>query len=175
MSASQFRVTTICLGNICRSPMAEIILRDRLAGTEIEHLVTVDSAGTGDWHIGYPADPRARETLLANGYPLHDHTSRQINESWIPNIHLALVMDSMNYVDMQRMIDSSGVQTELRMYRSFDPDLGHLVEPDPELDVPDPYYGGDTGFRDVLDLLERSADGIVQDLHTRLLPNVTSS
>lgn len=173
MSLQHFRVTTICLGNICRSPMAEIILRDRLSGTEIDHLVTVDSAGTGDWHVGYPADPRARETLLAHGYSLHDHTSRQIDATWIPDIHLALVMDSMNYADMQRIIESSGMQTELRMFRSFDPDLRHLAEPHPDLDVPDPYYGGDDGFRNVMDLLERSADGIIEDLRTRLLPSAT--
>jgi protein-tyrosine phosphatase len=173
-SAAQFRVTTICLGNICRSPMAEIILRERLAGTEIDHLVIVDSAGTGDWHVGYPADPRARDTLFANGYALHDHTSRQIDASWIPALDLALVMDSMNYTDVQKMIASSGAQTELRMFRSFDPGLRHLAAPHPDLDVPDPYYGGDNGFLEVLDLLERSADGIIEDLRIRLTSSPTA-
>lgn len=161
-----YRITVVCLGNICRSPIGEAVLRDRLAEAGLADQVVVDSAGTGDWHLGYPADPRAAATLEAAGYRI-DHVSRQIGPHWMDGIHLLLAMDEANYADLQDMLARSGAQPELRMMRAFDPALAHLPEPHPELAVPDPYYGGPEGFTDVLHMIEKAADGIVDGLLAR--------
>jgi protein-tyrosine phosphatase len=166
-SAMAYRITAVCLGNICRSPIAEAVLRDRVASAGLAELVVVDSAGTGDWHIDHPADPRAQATLTAAAYQ-HDHRARQINEQWMSDIDLLLAMDSTNYRDLQRMVDLSGMNPELRMLRSFDPELTHVDAPHPELDVPDPYYGGDEGFVEVLAMIERAADALIIELPARL-------
>jgi protein-tyrosine phosphatase len=160
-----YRITVVCLGNICRSPIGEVVLRDRIAVAGLADRVVVDSAGTGDWHIGHPADPRTLATLDAHGYA-HDHRARQITADWFAEIDLLLAMDEANYADLQRMRSRSGATTELRMMRSFDPGLAHLAEPHPELDVPDPYYGGPAEFTEVLRMIERAADGLVETLRT---------
>jgi protein-tyrosine phosphatase len=159
---SPFRITVVCLGNICRSPIGEAVLRDRLAAAGLGDRVRVDSAGTGDWHLGHPADPRALATLDAAGYP-HAHVARQIRPHWLDGIDLLLAMDEANYADLRRMKGGAD-EPDLRMMRSFDPDLAHLPEPHPQLDVPDPYYGGPEGFVEVLHMIEKAADGIVDGL-----------
>ena len=141
--------------------MAEVILRERISGTSLADLVIVDSAGTGDWHIGHPADPRASATLDAHRYNRGEHRARQIDETWIDEINLALVMDSSNYRDVEAIMRRAQASTELRMLRSFDATLAHLAAPHPDLDVPDPYYGGDDGFVDVLRMIERASDGVI--------------
>lgn len=164
-SPAPYRITVVCLGNICRSPIGEAVLRARLADAGLDDRVQVDSAGTGDWHLGHPADPRALATLDAHGYP-HDHVARQIAPRWMDGIDLLLAMDEANYTDLQAMLDGSADGPELRMMRSFDPALAHLPEPHPELSVPDPYYGGPEGFDEVLRMVEKAADGIVDGLLT---------
>jgi protein-tyrosine phosphatase len=156
-----YRVTVVCLGNICRSPIGEAVLRQRIAAAGLADRVVVDSAGTGDWHIGHPADPRALATLDAAGYP-HDHVARQIAPHWMDGIDLLLAMDEANYRDLQRMLPSDG--PELRMMRAFDPALSDAPEPSPDLAVPDPYYGDADGFVEVLHMIEQAADGLVDDL-----------
>ena len=165
---SQFRITLVCLGNICRSPIGEAVLRDRINKAGLESLVLVDSAGTGDWHIGYPADPRAAATITQYGYTL-DHQARQINSTWFGAIDLVLAMDTENYKNLQVMLDEAGAPaTELRMFRSFDPALAHLLEPSSDLDVPDPYYGGEESFVLVLKMIEDAADGLVAYLRQQI-------
>jgi len=159
-----YRITVVCLGNICRSPIGEAVLRSRLAGAGLGDRVVVDSAGTGDWHLGHPADPRALAALDAAGYP-HDHVARQIRPHWFEGIDLVLAMDESNYDDLRRMIPADG--PELRMFRSFDPVLAGLAEPHPDLAVPDPYYGGPEGFTEVLHMIEQAADGLVDGLLAR--------
>jgi len=164
---SQFRITIVCLGNICRSPIGEAVLRDRINKAGLASSVSVDSAGTGDWHIGYPADPRAAATITQYGYEL-DHQARQINASWFEAIDLVLAMDTENYKNLQVMLREAGAPaTELRMFRSFDPTLAHLTDPSGDLDVPDPYYGGEESFVVVLKMIEDAADGIVAYLQQR--------
>ena len=162
-ATTPYRITVVCLGNICRSPIGEAVLRSRLDGAGLAHRVTVDSAGTGDWHLGQDADPRALATLDAHGYA-HDHSARQITPDWFERIDLVLVMDGSNYADVSRMIARSGAGTRLRMMRSFDPELSLIDEPHPDLDVPDPYYGGSEGFEEVLHMIERAADGLVETI-----------
>jgi protein-tyrosine phosphatase len=161
--SAPYHITVVCLGNICRSPIGEAVLRSRLDESGLAPRVAVDSAGTGDWHLGHSADPRAVAALAAHGYP-HDHVARQITAEWFEGIDLVLVMDQANYADVSRMIARSGAGTTLRMMRSFDPELASLDEPHPDLDVPDPYNGGPEGFVEVLRMIERAADGLVETI-----------
>ena len=162
-----YQVTVICLGNICRSPIGEAVLRDRLAASGLTALVSVDSAGTGDWHLGQGANVKSITTLNQYGYEL-DHTARQITPSWFADIDLALVMDTNNFADVAALIEISGAQVELRMMRSFDPALSGITEPDPALDVPDPYHGTMDDFLTVLRMIEAASDGLVSELALRL-------
>ena len=158
-----FRITVVCLGNICRSPIGEAVLRARIAEAGLADRVVVDSAGTGDWHLGQGANPRALDVLDAAGYP-HDHVARQIAPHWFEGVDLVLAMDEANYADLQLMIAGDDTGTELRMMRSYDPALAHLTEPHPDLSVPDPYHGGPEDFVEVLHMIEKAADGIVDGL-----------
>lgn len=167
MTPETFRITVVCLGNICRSPMGEVVLQERVATAGLADVVRVDSAGTGDWHLGHPADPRAHAALVDAGYEV-EHVSRQITPDWMSDIDLLLAMDEANYRDLAVMLDATGLPSDtrspLRMFRSFDPALAHLTEPHPDLSVPDPYYGGQDGFLATLDMIEKAADGIVDGL-----------
>lgn len=162
-----YRITVVCLGNICRSPIGEAVLRRQVAEAGLDHLVTVDSAGTGDWHIGHDADPRALATLSDHGYAL-THVARQINPSWFEGLDLILAMDADNYADLQVLLHESGADVALQMMRSFDPDLCHLTMPDPALNVPDPYTGDAADFIEVLQMVERAGEGLVANLPERL-------
>jgi protein-tyrosine phosphatase len=158
-----YRITVVCLGNICRSPIGEAVLRARITEAGLADRVVVDSAGTGDWHLGQGANPRALDVLDAAGYP-HDHVARQIAPHWFEGVDLVLAMDEANYADLQLMMASDDTGTELRMMRSYDPALAHLTEPHPDLSVPDPYHGGPEDFVEVLHMIEKAADGIVDGL-----------
>ena len=171
MTSTPYRITTVCLGNICRSPMAEVVLRDRIAQAGFNELVVVDSAGTGDWHIDHPADERAQETLIRHGYEeevARAHRARQISYTWMSDIDLLLTMDTRNYTNVSEMVRQSGHSPELTMLRSFDPELTHLEAPHPELDVPDPYFGDGDGFVTVLEMIERSTEGLISQQPARL-------
>lgn len=164
-----YRITCVCLGNICRSPIAEAVLRRRLTDAGLGGRVQVDSAGTGDWHVGRPMDRRARAVLDAHGYR-HEHVARQIQPGWLTGParpDLLLAMDEANYDDLAVLTRRvPGATHRLRMLRSFDPSLAGIGEPDPRLAVPDPYYGGLESFDDVLSMIEKAADGLVGGLPT---------
>lgn len=161
-----YRITTVCLGNICRSPMAEAVIRARVKDAGLAAAVLVDSAGTDGWHIGEDADPRALQTLRAAGYDLA-HSGRQITterflEPGRPD--LLLTMDSSNYVTVASLAPDEFARERVRMLRSFDPALADVAVGDPRLDVPDPWYGAHDGFIDVLAMIEAAADGLIADL-----------
>ena len=161
------KILFVCLGNICRSPIGESVLRAKLADAGLGGRVLVDSAGTGDWHLGHGADPRSIAVLDAHGYE-HNHVARQITPRWMVDIDLLLAMDESNYANLETMVAHSGLKPELRMMRAFDPALSNVPEPHPELDVPDPYYGGPDGFVDVLRMIERASEGLIASLPLRL-------
>lgn len=170
MTSSQgggvFRITTVCLGNICRSPMAEAVIRARLDDAGLGARVLVDSAGTDGWHIGEDADPRALQALRAAGYDLV-HSGRQITTEWFlgpGSPDLLLTMDTSNYAAVTALAPDETARERVRMMRSFDPALAGLPAGDPRLDVPDPWYGDHDGFGEVLAMLEAAADGLVADL-----------
>ena len=161
-----YRITTVCLGNICRSPMAEAVIRARVDDAGLGTLVRVDSAGTDGWHIGEDADPRALQTLRSAGYDLA-HSGRQITTEWFlepGSPDLLLTMDSSNYATVIALAPDEAARDRVRMMRSFDPALAGLAAGDPRLDVPDPWYGDHDGFGEVLAMLEAAADGLVTDL-----------
>ena len=148
-----YRIEFVCLGNICRSPMADVVLSARLAEAGLDEHVSVASSGTGDWHVGNPMDRRAAATLTAAGYDATRHRARQYDAAVeaADRADLVLVMDGQNLADV------GGVTDRVRMFREFDPI-------DPGSDVPDPYYGGDSGFEEVLAMVERTTSVIVEEL-----------
>ena len=161
--APPFRITVVCLGNICRSPIGQAVLQHRVYLAGLADEVWIDSAGTGDWHLGHDADQRAKRILEDHGYPL-SHQARQIDPSWIGSIDLLLAMDASNHADLQRIVAASGRHVTLRMFRSFDPMHEAIPDGDPRLDVPDPYYGGAEGFAEVLHMIESASDGLLKQL-----------
>ncbi|WP_122819041.1 low molecular weight protein-tyrosine-phosphatase [Nocardioides pantholopis] len=151
----RYTLTVVCLGNICRSPMADVVLNRRLEEAGLADRVRVDSSGTGGWHVGGPMDPRAAATLAAHGYDSTRHRARQWAPDRADEHDLVLAMDRSNLADL------GGRSDRVRLFRDFDP-----VEPGGE--VPDPYYGGDDGFEEVLAMVERTAAAIVAALQREL-------
>jgi protein-tyrosine phosphatase len=151
----RYVVALVCLGNICRSPTAHVVLEERLAEAGLDDRVVVHSAGTGDWHVGNPMDHRAASTLLAAGYDPSRHRAQQYDDTWPDTDDLVLAMDHDNLADL------GGRSERVGLFRDFDP-------VDPGSDVPDPYYGGPDGFADVLTMVERTSDALVAELEALL-------
>ena len=126
-TSQPYRITAVCLGNICRSPMAEAVLRARVDDAGLVHVV-VDSAGTGGWHAGNGADPRTLATLQMRGYDL-DHTARQITPEWFAERDLIVVMDSANYHDVVELRSTAQADTPVRMLQDIWADAGREGAP----------------------------------------------
>jgi protein-tyrosine phosphatase len=157
------QIAIVCLGNICRSPMAHVILEQRLADAGLDDQVTVVSAGTGGWHTGEPMDPRAAAVLAEAGYDPSRHIARRFTTDWYADNDLILAMDASNHADITDLAPDVASVGKLQMFRAFDPEA---TETDNE--VPDPWFGGSSGFQQVLAMVERTADALVQDLANRL-------
>jgi len=160
-----YRVCLVCLGNICRSPMAETVLRAELAAAGLDGAVVVDSAGTGDWHVGDSMDPDARAALASRGHDGSAHRARQFQASWLPGRDLILAMDARNLADLRRMARGEDAD-RIRLFG----EVGGLAESG-DRDIPDPWGGGPGEFGHVLDLLGAAAPVIVARL-ARLLETV---
>jgi protein-tyrosine phosphatase len=143
------------MGNICRSPTAEIVMRSRLADAGLADRVVVDSAGTTAWHVGNPADERSVETMRAHGYDGDTHLARQFDPAWFASRDLVIAMDGKNLQSLRWLAQPADVAKIIRL-RSFDP-----ASQGGDLDVPDPYYGGPDGFDTVLALIEAACDGLL--------------
>lgn len=153
------KVLFVCLGNICRSPTAEGVFRHKVREAGLVDRVEIDSAGTGDWHVGKPPDARTRAAALRRGYDLSGLRARQVSAADFSRYDLVLAMDNANLRDLKRLRSSSG-KAELDLF---------LARYDLEIDeVPDPYYGGEDGFEQVLDLVERACDGLLTEVKGRL-------
>jgi len=148
------RICFVCLGNICRSPIAEVVMRSLLASTDLD--VEVSSAGTGDWHVGHAADDRAQAALRRHGYDGSGHTARQFDGGWFADLDLVVAMDRSNLAALRRMAPSEALD-RIRLLSSFDAEAV-------DEDVPDPYYGGDDGFDEVVALVERGCRGLLAEL-----------
>ena len=153
------KVLFVCLGNICRSPTAEGVFTALIDREGLTDLVSVDSAGTGDWHVGNQPDRRAQAAAKARGYDLSMQRARQIKEMDFWDFDYVIAMDSQNHSDLSMMAPTNA-QDRIRMFLSFAPKEGVT-------DVPDPYYGDANGFDHVLDLVEAASLGLLQEIRKR--------
>jgi len=158
-----YKICVVCLGNICRSPMAEALIRAELEVAGLSERVSVESAGTGDWHLGEPMDRRARAELARRGYDGSAHRARQIAPGWLDRFDLLIAMDASNLRNLERMAAGRpGLAGRIRLLRSFDPGAPAGAE------VPDPYGGGPGQFAEVFDLALTAARCLVAELATML-------
>jgi protein-tyrosine phosphatase len=149
-------VLFVCLGNICRSPTAEGVLRERAMRAGID--LVIDSAGTGDWYVGSPPDRRAIQHAAKRGYDLTKLRARQVVREDFQRFGWILAMDRGNLREL-RMLRPEGFTGHLGLFLDFAPMLGAS-------EVPDPYYGGREGFERVLDLVEQASDSLLQHLRS---------
>ena len=147
------RVLVVCLGNICRSPTGEAVLRHKLAQAGLAERIELDSAGTGGWHIGEPPDGRAIRHAAQRGYDLSRLRGRRVAEDDFRRFDLILAMDDDNLADLVRLRPEDAT-AEVRLFA--------------EAAVPDPYMGGPEGFLHVLDLIEAASERWVGDLQRRV-------
>lgn len=149
----RYRVALVCLGNICRSPIADVVVNARVRDAGLADAVEVVSAGTGGWHVGEPMDHRAATLLTTEGYDARQHRAQQVSASWLTEHDLLLAMDRANLQDLRAL--GPVEDGRVRLFRDFDPE-------DPGGEVPDPYYGEESGFQEVLAMVERTAAALVE-------------
>ncbi len=154
------RICFVCLGNICRSPTAEGVMRKLVADAGLEHAITIDSAGTGDYHEGELPDTRTRAAARKRGLEL-SHRARQFTHHELGRWDLVVAMDRYNLRHLRTLVGDRPAPA-LRLLRSFDPTAPEGAE------VPDPYAGGPAGFEEVLDQCERACEGLLAYVRERL-------
>jgi protein-tyrosine phosphatase len=153
------RILFVCMGNICRSPTAEGVMRALVREAGLEDEFVIDSAGTGGWHAGDPPDRRATEAARARGVTL-EGAARQLRAEDFDDFDLLLAMDRENLAGIRAVAPDAEAAAKARLLREFDPDSAGA----PDLDVPDPYYGGPQGFETVLDQVEAACRGLLASL-----------
>ena len=165
-TAGRYRVALVCLGNICRSPMAHVVLEATLADAGLDGVVEVMSAGTADYHVGGAMDRRAAATLAAHGHDASRHRAQQLPPAWLEDCDLVLAMDRDNLADILGLSGGTGdvPPGRVRLFRDFDP----RVDDTGDRDVPDPYYGEDDGFEHVLAIVTRTSRALTGELRTLL-------
>ena len=156
-----YRVAVVCLGNICRSPIADVVVNALLAESGLSDAIEVTSRGTGTWHLGEPMDERAAAVLTAAGYDASRHRARHFGPDWHDH-DLILVMDHANLADVLAELPADR-HDRVRLFRSYDPGV-EATDPNEVPDVPDPFYGGPDGFDEVLAIVERTAHHLVEEL-----------
>ena len=151
------RLLFVCLGNICRSPTAEGVMRHLLVEEGLVEAVELDSAGTGDWHVGHAPDHRSAGAAAGRGIELTG-AARQVAPADFESFDLILAMDRSNHDDLLALAPHDDARERVRLLREYDPEAVAAGE----FEVPDPYYGGDDGFEDVLDLVTRACKGLLE-------------
>lgn len=149
------RVLFVCLGNICRSPLAEGVMRHLVRERGLDDRVEVASAGTGAWHVGEAPDPRSRAVAELNGVSLEGQAARKIRPADFRDFTRVVAMDRANLRDLKSLAPP-GARAEVRLLRDFDPEGTG--------DVPDPYYGGEDGFVNVYAMVERSCRRLLDEI-----------
>jgi protein-tyrosine phosphatase len=158
------RVLFVCLGNICRSPTAEAVMARLVADAKLTDEIELDSAGTGAWHVGSPPDERATAAAAARGIEMHC-AARQVRREDFEDFDLLIAMDAENHRNLVALAPHRDAAAKVRMLREFDP--ATAGDGAANLDVPDPYYGGEDGFGRVLDLVEAACAGLLDELRAR--------
>ncbi len=151
------RIQFVCLGNICRSPLAKAVFRDKVEAAGLDEHFEIASSGTSHYHVGDPADRRMRETADRKGHSLEEHRASQFSEDDLARFDHIFVMDKSNLNDVLHLDEDDEHGGKVRLFREFDP------EPD-DYQVPDPYHGGRQGFENVYDIVERTADMLLHQL-----------
>lgn len=152
-------VLFVCLGNICRSPTAHGVFQEKVRRHNLVDKISVDSAGTGAWHVGNAPDSRATEVAATRGYDLSRLRARKVSPADFHSFDYILAMDNDNLRVLTRMKPSQ-FRGELQLFLNYGGDL-------PEVEVPDPYYGGQDGFEFVLDLVESASEGLLEHIRSR--------
>ncbi len=155
------RILFVCMGNICRSPTAEGVMRALLRDEGLHGRIELDSAGTGSWHAGDPPDARAAAAARSRGIEL-DGAARQVTAADFDSFDLLLAMDRDNLAGIRAIAPDEESAAKARLLREFDPASAGA----PDLDVPDPYYGGPNGFERVLDLVQAACRGLLAEVRT---------
>jgi protein-tyrosine phosphatase len=150
------RVSFVCLGNICRSPTAEAVMRSLLVATGLTDRIEIDSAGTGDWHVGRGRDPRSAAVGERRGSPLTG-VARQFERGDFARFDYILAMDKSNRADLLALAPNESARDKVHLLRMFDAKA-------PDSEVPDPYYGGPGGFDAVFDICEAACRGFIEHL-----------
>jgi low molecular weight protein-tyrosine phosphatase len=153
---AKYRILFVCLGNICRSPMAEGVFRRAAEEAGLLDQLEIDSAGMGDWHKGQAPDHRAQKAALGRGVDISGQAARKVELEDFEDFDLVLAMDGSNIDDLYE-IAPHAARNKIRRFLDYAPHLG--VQ-----DVPDPYYGGTAGFDHALDLIEAAAQGLLAAL-----------
>ena len=163
MPAARVHLLFVCLGNICRSPTAEGVMRRLVEDAGLDDVVQIDSAGTGGWHVGTAPDPRSTEAARRRGITL-EGAARRVAPDDFTRFDLILAMDRENLANLRAAAPGEDARRRIRLLREFDPASAGA----PDLDVPDPYYGGERGFDDVLDLVERACAGLLEEIRAQV-------
>ena len=167
MSERPYRVTVVCHGNICRSPMAEFLLREAFADAGLDGRVEVDSAGTSTEELGNPAHPRTIATLTRHGHPdlgWSEHRARQFRADWFDTTDLVLAADHPHADRLTRLARDEDDAATVRLVRSFDPEALAAGE----LGMDDPWYGGDAEYEQTYDEIRAAVPGIVEHVRREL-------
>ena len=151
------RICFVCLGNICRSPTAEGVMRTLVENAGLAASIGLDSAGTGAWHVGEPPDSRARAAAKQRGYRLTG-SAQKFTRVHFARYEYVIAMDKSNRRNLLTMAPDAEAKSKIYLLREFDPQSGINSE------VPDPYYGGDDGFERVLDICTAACEGLLEHL-----------
>jgi protein-tyrosine phosphatase len=151
------RICFVCLGNICRSPTADGVMCHLVDRAGLAGQIEIDSAGTGAWHVGEKADRRARATAESRGFRLTSR-ARQVTREDFDRFDYVIAMDNSNHAELLRLAPSAAMRERVFLFRSFDPESPANAE------VPDPYYGGESGFEEVFDICEAACRGLLEHL-----------
>jgi protein-tyrosine phosphatase len=154
-----FSILMVCTGNICRSPTADGVLRHMLREAGLDSIVLVDSAGTHDYHIGDPPDPRSIATAKSYGVDLASLRARQVTQEDFVRFDLILAMDEGHHAQLLRLCPPAH-RDRVKLYLSYAPDFGRIV--------PDPYYGGPDGFETVWRMCQAVSAALLAEVRARL-------